>query len=489
MGFLSCNSESSIITCNSESSIITCDPYNTRANPIKTHKKKNIRRFSCLDLESSTGNFSPHCFLGKGSHGRVYKAVIDDGKLIVAVKRTTLEGTNEIDILSKIRSPFLVNLIGFSFDLEKNDKLLVFEFMANGSLFDLLHSNPRPPRWSKRLRFALQVAKAVETLHLLNPPVIHRDIKSSNVLIDGNWNARLSDFGLALRGYVEDVKMRCMPPAGTLGYLDPGYITPENLSAKMDVFSFGILLLEIVSGRNAIDVNCSPPSVVDWALPLIKRGEFVSILDPRIRPPENLSGLEWIAIMAARCVRSRVEKRPSMVEVVDGLRFVNKKRVSSPIWNNLKRQTKKPIIEINKELFDGGEEFVKTLKHSRKVSNFRYRRVQPSVDMENEEIVEVGVRVGRSSSIGSISEIKVGSHTDGIHRKSGGLVVRVPSARLNKSRSMGVLRSTRPVHGSEREAAFYLMKNPQLRGFDMSKLAINVDSGCKEKRKPRSSII
>nr|DAD36332.1 TPA_asm: hypothetical protein HUJ06_006973 [Nelumbo nucifera] len=130
-----------------------------------------------------------------------------------------------------------------------------------------------------RIRFALQTTKAVETLHSSNPPVIHRDIKSSNVLVDRNWNARLGNFGFT-------------PPAGTLGYLDPGYVLPENLSTKSDVFSFGILLLEIISSRNAIDVNYSPPSVVDWALPLTKQFEFSLLFDPRIGPPGDST---WIA--------------------------------------------------------------------------------------------------------------------------------------------------------------------------------------------------
>ncbi|BBG95826.1 Protein kinase superfamily protein [Prunus dulcis] len=159
--------------------------------------------------------------------------------------------------------------------------------MPNGSLYDLLHLNSRPPGWTRRIRFGLHVAKAVQGLHSSSPPVIHRDIKSSNVLIDKDWNARLGDLGLALRGHVEDVRIKCTPPAGTLGYLDPGYLSPGDLSAKSDVFSFGILLLEILSGRNAIDVNYSPPSVVDWAVPIIKRGDFAGICDQRIGPPAD----------------------------------------------------------------------------------------------------------------------------------------------------------------------------------------------------------
>ncbi|XP_010266446.1 PREDICTED: serine/threonine-protein kinase-like protein At3g51990 [Nelumbo nucifera] len=390
------------LSCKAESSIITCDPYNwdrKKRSKKRYNKPIKIRRFSYAELESATGGFSPAYFLGKGSHGSVYKAVLDDGKLVVAVKKTTtLAGAtlhddnvnninnnpadNEIEVLSRIRSPRLVNLIGFSVGAEEK-KLIVVEFMENGSLYDLLHSSPRPPGWAKRIRFALQTAKAVDTLHSSNPPVIHRDIKSSNVLVDGHWNARLGDYGLALRGHVEDVRIRCTPPAGTLGYLDPGYVAPENLSTKSDVFSFGILLLEIISGRNAIDVNYSPPSVVDWALPLIKQFEFTPLFDPRIGPPGDPSVMRQLAVLAARCVGKTAEKRPSMVEVVDSLRTISKK-VPSAVWNHLRRRVRKPSPVIGRE----EEITVKTSKPGSRTSSLRNRKVSS---------VQVGVCSGREA--------------------------------------------------------------------------------------------
>ncbi|OUZ99771.1 Protein kinase domain [Macleaya cordata] len=514
------------LSCNSKSAIITCDPYNwdiknrkkkkkkkknssssssSSSSKKKKDKKKNepkIKRFSYSDLESATGGFSPQSFLGKGSHGSVYKAVLDQGKLTVAVKKTTqsmitslLQDNNnvtpvdnEIEILSKIQSPRLVNLLGFSLDSNEN-KLLVVEFMPNGSLSDLLHSNIRIPNLVKRVRYALQVAKAVEILHSSNPPVIHRDIKSSNVLIDGNWNARLGDFGLALRGFVEDVKIKCTPPAGTLGYLDPGYIAPENLTAKNDVFSFGILLLEILSGRNAIDVNYSPPSIVDWALPLIKQGEFISLYDPRIDLPDDLSVLRQLAILAARCVRSTAEKRPCMTEVVNCLRIVSE-RVCSPLWNNLRRRIKKDSssLSIGHEMFDTSKDVVKTLKHGIKSSslkNSKVSNVEPCFDFGKKLN---GDRVGRSYSIGSISEIRVDYDTNlGVNHQlalvqiKSGLGLRMPALRLNKSRSLGVLQSTRLVHDSERGFVFQLVRNPHIIRLDVAKLVVSKDRNPKKK--------
>lgn len=206
--------------------------------------------------------------------------------------------------------------------------------MSNGTLYDTLHLNPRPPSWGRRIRLALQTARAIDTLHSSVPPVIHRDIKSANVLIDRDLNARLGDFGLALRGHVDDFRFMSTPPAGTMGYLDPGYVTPDNLSTKTDVFSFGILLLEIISGRKAIDVVHSPPSIVDWAIPLIRRGKLLGIYDPRIAPPKDPSVRKQLAVIAAKCVRSCRERRPTMKEVAECLTGLSK-MVPVHSWNGL----------------------------------------------------------------------------------------------------------------------------------------------------------
>ncbi|XP_058087936.1 serine/threonine-protein kinase-like protein At3g51990 [Magnolia sinica] len=381
MGFLSCNSKSSVSTSNPKKK-----KPRTKTNP--------IRQFRYEDLESATRGFSSDYLLGRGSHGTVYKAIMDGGKLVVAVKkaittRAAVENTNskdnnqpaenEIEILSRIQNPGFVNLLGYSLDSNER-KLIVVEFMANGTLYDYLHSNWEPPDWGRRIRFALQIAEAVSALHSSDPPVIHRDIKSSNILIDENWNARLGDFGLALRGHVEDVRIRSTPPAGTLGYIDPGYVEPEDLSTKSDVFSFGILLLEILSARNAIDMNYSPPSIVDWAAPLIKKGEFDVIYDPRIGPPSDASVGRQLAILADRCVGPIAGKRPSMGDMVSCLRNVSKK-FRSPIWSNFKDRIWKTGSTVDGTI-ESVEEMGNTVKYmsrnslrNRKVSN-----VQSGVD-------------------------------------------------------------------------------------------------------------
>lgn len=184
------------------------------------------------------------------------------------------------------------------------------------------------------MRLALQVARAILTLHSCTPPVIHRDVKSANVLLDRNLDARLGDFGLALRaanGSGSDVST---PPAGTLGYLDPAYVTPENLSTKTDVFSFGILLFEIMSGRKAIDVAHSPPSVVEWAVPMLRKGKVSAIYDPRIPPPRDPVARRQLAALAASCVRPNKDRRPSMAEVVEQLKMLCR-TLPARVWNGI----------------------------------------------------------------------------------------------------------------------------------------------------------
>ncbi|XP_020587529.1 serine/threonine-protein kinase-like protein At3g51990 [Phalaenopsis equestris] len=367
MGYLSCRADSSIATCRSISSFSPAQsqrrkPKNARsssaAEPGDAENNEKgevagatslshprIRNFSYRELESATQNFAEAALLGRGSHGAVYKAVLRSGRS-VAVKRPSRrpipspahEVDNEIEILSHIQNPRLVNLVGFTPPGGKKERLLVVEFMPNGTLYDLLHSNHRPPGWARRLRLALQTAKAILALHCSHPPIIHRDVKSANVLLDERFNARLGDFGLALKSDGDENEaggfnssVRSTPPAGTLGYLDPGYITPENLSTKTDVFSFGILLLEIISGRKAIDVSHSPPSVVDWAVPLLKKGKILAIFDPRITPPRDPLARRQLALLASSCVRSCRDRRPTMVEIVEQLKILNR-TVPARVW-------------------------------------------------------------------------------------------------------------------------------------------------------------
>ncbi|GMI90610.1 hypothetical protein HRI_002730300 [Hibiscus trionum] len=447
------------LSCNAESAIAVCDPHNCgfhrrkkphKNKPQKTKNNGGIREFSYSDLVSATNGFSPDHFLGKGSHGSVYKAVLDNGKLIAAVKKPTtnsnISADNEIEILSWVYHPRLVNLIGYSSDTRCMNQLIVVEYMPNGSLHDLLHSSShKSPGWYKRVRFALQVAKAVRVLHSGNPPVIHRDIKSSNVLIDENWNARLSDFGLALRGHVEDVRFNCTPPAGTLGYLDPAYLDPSDVSTKSDVFSYGILLLEIISGRHAIDLNYSPSSVVDWAVPLIEGGDFAAVCDDRVGPPSDKEVVRRLAALAARCVRSNAEKRPGIVEVVECLTAVRKRVHAAPVWSNPRRSVKlgdKPSV-----------------RNSRKVSSAVNHDIEVISDGRSKSIMEVGsneIRLDDDDHMALVTKC----HAE---------TAKAPLMKLKKSRSMDLLQNPRRMNQSTKNHVFEIGRRRNSCEFDMSK--------------------
>ncbi|KAK8597102.1 hypothetical protein V6N13_001733 [Hibiscus sabdariffa] len=487
MGFLSCDADSSLTVC---------DPYNwdyyrrrkTHKNkPRKTRNNLEIRQFRYADILSATNDFSSDCFLGRGSHGSVYRAVLDDGKLITAVKKTSENcnspADNEIEILSRVYHPRLVNLIGYCSESDSlcKNRLIVVEYMPNGSLYDLLHSSScRPPGWTTRVRFALQVAKAVQALHSGNPPVIHRDIKSSNVLIDRRWNARLGDFGLALIGHVEDVRVKCTPPAGTLGYLDPGYLAPSDVSTKSDVFSFGILLLEIISGRHAIDLKYSPPSVVDWAVPLIKGGDFASICDGRVGPSVDKVVIRSLAVLAARCVRWVAERRPGIEEVVECLTVVSKRVNSGAVWSNLRQRVRcveKPLVK-HRQAFEGSEEAARSSK-----CGSGSRRNSGRVSSMRSEVNVIGEGVLRSKSIGSFAEaMKMGpteidmdgGHVTLVRKKP----AKTPTVKLSKSRSMGVLQSPKLMN----LYVFEVGKRRNSSEFDMSKLVISFDDEKSERK-------
>lgn len=245
MGLFSCHKKSSILVTEFEPNIT--EP----------------RLFTNDELAAATSDYSSAAFLGRGSHCSVYRATLDGGALLAAVKRPTPSDedsvnhhtNNEIFILSSVPySNLLVNLCGCTPPSLTNPSAAVVELMTGGSLHDLLHHPFKPPpAWPQRFRLALRAAEAVAHLHSLESPVIHRDIKTANILIDGSGNARLGDFGLAVK------LPSAAKPAGTIGYIDPTYISAKDISFKVDVYSFGVVLLEVVSGRRAIDVQ-SPGS-------------------------------------------------------------------------------------------------------------------------------------------------------------------------------------------------------------------------------------
>ncbi|KAK1664116.1 hypothetical protein QYE76_052275 [Lolium multiflorum] len=295
-----------------------------------------MKEFSYDEIEAATGGFAAKNVVGKGSHGCVYRARLrgSTGRraVTVAVKRAShpqgeAKLANEIAVLAAARHlPGVVALLGVAAPAagkSSSPPLLVMELMPNGSLHDLLHRSPRPPPWPRRVELALDVARALRALHGAAPRVIiHRDVKTANVLLARDGRARLADFSLAVR--VPAAGAPPPAPAGTMGYLDPSYTEPGRLGPESDVFSFGVVLLEIVSGRKVMDMNASPSSIVAWAVPLIRAGLARQVFDGKVAAPPP-GGVAEAAIarvldVAARCVSVVVEQRPTMSEVASELR-------------------------------------------------------------------------------------------------------------------------------------------------------------------------
>lgn len=306
-----------------------------------------MNEFEYQELEEATKNFSSSCLIGKGSHGCVYEGILKDGKR-VAIKKQSLglkklednsKLNNEVSILSSLPSnPYSINLVGMSQDSTSN-KVLVMEHMPNGTLHDMLHVVPVPPPWPKRVQIVVQIARAVQFLHESKPLIIHRDIKSANILFDSSWNTKLADFGLAVKmgdnSPSQQVHSASLP-AGTIGYLDPCYTTPSKLSTKNDIFSFGVVLLEIISCTRAIDVSRDPASIVEWAMQLIDVDEALEICDKRVAMPRYIEGtIRRILEIAALCVSSKEDHRPSIGEVVIEIEnCIVFERAWFPIWLN-----------------------------------------------------------------------------------------------------------------------------------------------------------
>lgn len=293
-------------------------------------KLRRAQMFTYEELEKATGGFSEESQVGRGSFSCVFKGILKDGT-VVAVKRAIMasdmkknskEFHTELDLLSRLNHAHLLNLLGYC--EEGGERLLVYEFMAHGSLHQHLHGKNRSQKeqldWVRRVTIAVQAARGIEYLHgYACPPVIHRDIKSSNILIDEEHNARVADFGLSLLGPADSGSPLSELPAGTLGYLDPEYYRLHYLTTKSDVYSFGVLLLEILSGRKAIDMKFDEGNIVEWAVPLIKAGDISAILDPVLKPPAELEALKRIANVACKCVRMRGKERPPMDKVTTAL--------------------------------------------------------------------------------------------------------------------------------------------------------------------------
>ncbi|XP_028800013.1 LOW QUALITY PROTEIN: wall-associated receptor kinase 3-like [Neltuma alba] len=276
------------------------------------------RIFTKVELKNATNNFDESRILGRGGQGTVYKGILPDNT-IVAIKKSRLGDPqniksfiNEVFVLSQINHRHVVKLLGCC--LETEVPLLVYEFVENGSLLDHLDpsKNECSITWETRLRIATETAEAISYLHsAASIPIIHRDIKSANILLDHNDRAKVSDFGASRLVHLGEAQVATVVQ-GTIGYLDPEYLQTGQLNEKSDVYSFGIVLLELLTGSKAFKFN----TLASHFVSSMREDRLWEILDRRVLDQrKNAKQLKEVALLASRCVRVNGEERPTMKEV------------------------------------------------------------------------------------------------------------------------------------------------------------------------------
>lgn len=297
-----------------------------------------LRKFTFNDLKLATRNFRPESLLGEGGFGCVFKGWIEENGtapvkpgtgLTVAVKTLNHDGLQghkewlaEVNFLGDLIHANLVKLVGYC--IEDDQRLLVYEFMPRGSLENHLFRRSLPLPWSVRMKIALGAAKGLTFLHEeAQRPVIYRDFKTSNILLDADYNAKLSDFGLAKDGPEGDKTHVSTRVMGTYGYAAPEYVMTGHLTSKSDVYSFGVVLLEMITGRRSMDKNRpnGEHNLVEWARPhLCEKKRFYRLIDPRLEGHFSIKGAQKAAQLAARCLSRDPKARPMMSEVVEALK-------------------------------------------------------------------------------------------------------------------------------------------------------------------------
>lgn len=292
-----------------------------------------LLKFSFQELKAATGNFRPDSILGEGGFGYVFKGWIEENGtapakpgsgIPVAVKNLKPDGLQghrewvaEVHFLGQLHHFNLVKLIGYC--IEDDQRLLVYEFMTRGSLENHLFRRTIPLPWSNRIKIALGAAKGLAFLHGAPEPVIYRDFKTSNILLDSDYNAKLSDFGLAKAGPQGDNTHVSTRVVGTYGYAAPEYVMTGHLTSKSDVYSFGVVLLEILTGRRSMDKKRpnGEQNLVTWARPYISdKRKIYQLVDPRLELNYSIKGVQRVSQLAQNCLNRESKSRPSMDDVV-----------------------------------------------------------------------------------------------------------------------------------------------------------------------------
>ncbi|XWS76661.1 hypothetical protein CRYUN_Cryun01aG0196500 [Craigia yunnanensis] len=289
------------------------------------------------ELKEATNNFAPASILGEGGFGRVFKGVLSDGTA-VAIKRLTTGGPQgdkeflvEVEMLSRLHHRNLVKLVGYYSTRDSSQNLLCYELVPNGSLEAWLHGHLGvncPLDWDTRMKIALDAARGLTYLHEDSQPcVIHRDFKASNILLENNFHAKVADFGLAKQapeGGTSHLSTRVM---GTFGYVAPEYAMTGHLLVKSDVYSYGVVLLELLTGRTPVDMSqpSGQENLVTWARPILRdKDRLEELADPRFGGKYPKEDFVRVCTIAAACVAPEVSQRPTMGEVVQSLKMVQR---------------------------------------------------------------------------------------------------------------------------------------------------------------------
>ncbi|CAL9121658.1 unnamed protein product [Musa textilis] len=306
----------------------SCSSSSSSTEKEKAEKKENIgwgRWYTLAELEAATAGFSPGNVIGEGGYGIVYRGVFPDFS-VAAVKnlldnkgQAEKEFKVEVEAIGKVRHKNLVGLVGYCAEGVK--RMLVYEYIDNGTLEQWLHGDVGPVSpltWDIRMKIAIGTAKGIAYLHEgLEPKVVHRDIKSSNILLDKQWNPKVSDFGLAkvLGSGSSFVTTRVM---GTFGYVAPEYACTGLLNEGNDVYSFGVLLMEIISGRSPVDYSrpVGEVNMVEWFKRTVQSKREEEVVDPLIEVKPSPRALKRVLLVCLRCIDMDAQKRPKMGQIV-----------------------------------------------------------------------------------------------------------------------------------------------------------------------------
>lgn len=293
----------------------------------------SAKTFSASEIERATEHFKASRVIGEGGFGRVYSGVLEDGTEVAVkvLKRDDQQGAREflaeVEMLSRLHHRNLVKLIGIC--VEDRARCLLYELISNGSVESHLHGVDKesaPLNWGARVKIALGAARGLAYLHEdSSPRVIHRDFKSSNILLEDDFTPKVSDFGLARAALDEENQHISTRVMGTFGYVAPEYAMTGHLLVKSDVYSYGVVLLELLTGRKPVDMSqpAGEENLVSWARPLLTGSESLeAIIDGALGPDPPLASAAKVAAIASMCVQPEVSNRPFMGEVVQALKLV-----------------------------------------------------------------------------------------------------------------------------------------------------------------------